>query len=245
MSTVTDTVKSHHREIASRLLASGVAASGMPSDADLEALLSFLNDDLLPHARGEEAHLYVAIDSLVPMPGRATATMRIDHEHIETYARTIGIAVQRIRSAMDDQGVYAGRAALRELVQRLQAIVDLHLEKEERVYLPLIERFLTEEAQQRLLEEIHETADASTKGEPVVDVRGLPHTERHGRIFETFDHIHDGESFVLVNDHDPKPLYYRFAAQLAGRFTWEYLERGPDWKVRIGRPAAATAVAVR
>ncbi|MGW5686669.1 DUF2249 domain-containing protein [Nonomuraea sp. NPDC003754] len=46
-----------------------------------------------------------------------------------------------------------------------------------------------------------------------------------------------GTAFVLVNDHDPKPLYYQFAAEHPGAFTWEYLEAGPEvWKVRIGRP---------
>jgi uncharacterized protein (DUF2249 family) len=45
-----------------------------------------------------------------------------------------------------------------------------------------------------------------------------------------------GESFILVNDHDPKPLYYQFQAERTGEFTWEYLEQGPAaWRVRIGR----------
>jgi uncharacterized protein (DUF2249 family) len=43
-------------------------------------------------------------------------------------------------------------------------------------------------------------------------------------------------SLLLVNDHDPKPLYYQFAAEHAGVFVWEYLEKGPiDWRVRIGK----------
>ncbi len=161
MSAVTETIKAHHREIAARLVATGRDATGRPTTQDLDALLAFLREDLLPHARGEEGHLYAAVDSLVAMPGRATATMRIDHEHIETYARTIGIAVDRIRAANDAEAMEAGCATLRELVVGLQAIVELHLEKEERVYLPLIERSLTEEAQQRLLEEIHQTADVA------------------------------------------------------------------------------------
>lgn len=46
-----------------------------------------------------------------------------------------------------------------------------------------------------------------------------------------------GESFVLVNDRDQKPLYYQFAAEHEGDFTWEYLEQGPEtWRARIGRP---------
>ena len=49
-----------------------------------------------------------------------------------------------------------------------------------------------------------------------------------------------GEDYVLVNDHDPKPLYYQFEAEHKGDFTWEYLESGPEvWRVDIGRPVSA------
>jgi len=47
-----------------------------------------------------------------------------------------------------------------------------------------------------------------------------------------------GAGFVLVNDHDPKPLRYQFEAEHADDFTWDYLEQGPEvWRVRIGKPA--------
>jgi uncharacterized protein (DUF2249 family) len=60
--------------------------------------------------------------------------------------------------------------------------------------------------------------------------------ERHPLIFRTFDELKKGESFVLVNDHDPKPLYYQFLHERAGLFQWEYMVQGPDeWKVKISR----------
>ncbi|OYD06695.1 hypothetical protein CHM34_15370 [Paludifilum halophilum] len=38
----------------------------------------------------------------------------------------------------------------------------------------------------------------------------------------------------LVNDHDPKPLYYQFRAERTGSFEWEYLDQGPEvWRVAI------------
>ncbi len=165
MSQVTDLIKAHHREIASRLDATrtGVVERGQPED--LDALLAFLRDDLLPHARGEERHLYVAVDALVPGPLQATATMRIDHEHVEAYARAIDATATRVRAAKDAADTAAARAAMRALVTGLQALIDVHLEKEERVYLPLLERSLPEDAQQRLLEEIHETAESTARGE--------------------------------------------------------------------------------
>lgn len=75
--------------------------------------------------------------------------------------------------------------------------------------------------------------------ETVLDVRIIPPPRKHPTIFETFEALAPGQTFMLVNDHDPKPLRYQFEAELAGRFTWEYLEQGPEvWRVRIGVPAA-------
>jgi uncharacterized protein (DUF2249 family) len=70
----------------------------------------------------------------------------------------------------------------------------------------------------------------------VLDVREMVPRERHARIFETFERLEAGEAFVLVNDHDPKPLYYQFSFERAGTFTWKYLEEGPEvWRVEIGK----------
>jgi uncharacterized protein (DUF2249 family) len=74
----------------------------------------------------------------------------------------------------------------------------------------------------------------------VLDVRSEPPIRRHGLIFETFDKLDVGAAFVLVNDHDPKPLYYQLAAEQGGTFSWDYLEQGPEvWRVRIARTAEA------
>ncbi len=73
-----------------------------------------------------------------------------------------------------------------------------------------------------------------------LDVHTLVPAQRHRTIFQTWHDLADGGSFVLVNDHDPKPLYYQFEAEHAGQFTWDYLEAGPEvWRVKIGRQAAA------
>lgn len=70
-----------------------------------------------------------------------------------------------------------------------------------------------------------------------LDVRAEPPARRHQLIFETYGSLAPGTAFVLVNDHDPKPLRYQFEAEHAGEFTWEYLMSGPEeWQVRIGRP---------
>lgn len=62
----------------------------------------------------------------------------------------------------------------------------------------------------------------------ILDIRSILPIDRHPLIFERFEGLAPGESFVLVNDHDPRPLYYQFDAERTGQFTWEYLERGPQ-----------------
>lgn len=75
-----------------------------------------------------------------------------------------------------------------------------------------------------------------------VDVRDIAPRDRHPLIFDTFRKLVPGEAMLLVNDHDPKPLYYQFQAELSDLFSWTYLEQGPDvWQVQIGRVSACCA----
>ena len=71
-----------------------------------------------------------------------------------------------------------------------------------------------------------------------IDVRTLPPSQRHSLIFQSYHDLKPGEAFELVNDHDPKPLYYQFAAEHKGQFSWDYKEQGPAvWRVQIGKTA--------
>jgi len=79
-----------------------------------------------------------------------------------------------------------------------------------------------------------QTGEAAAGGE--IDVRSLIPAKRHERIFQLVDQLAPGGSFVLVNDHDPKPLYYQLEAEHPKQFSWTYLEKGPQvWRVEIGR----------
>ena len=73
-----------------------------------------------------------------------------------------------------------------------------------------------------------------------IDVRTIAPRDRHPLIFSTFGKLARGQALELVNDHDPKPLYYQFSAEMPGQFAWQYLEQGPDtWRVAITRTATA------
>ena len=73
-------------------------------------------------------------------------------------------------------------------------------------------------------------------GSDDLDVRTLPHATRHSTIFGRLDELAAGETFVIRNDHDPKPLRFQTDAQWPGAFEWSYLEAGPaQWRVAITR----------
>lgn len=79
----------------------------------------------------------------------------------------------------------------------------------------------------------------TAESDAIFDVREIPCRIKHGQIFQRWLDLSVGTHFVLVNDHDPVPLYYQFSAQFPDAFTWEYLVRGPDeFHVKITKVAA-------
>lgn len=80
----------------------------------------------------------------------------------------------------------------------------------------------------------------STSTPEEVDVRVLVPAQRHAKIFQLVEELQPGASFILVNDHDPKPLRYQLDAEYPSQFSWTYLEQGPQvWRVEIGKRAKA------
>jgi uncharacterized protein (DUF2249 family) len=68
----------------------------------------------------------------------------------------------------------------------------------------------------------------------VMDVRPIPCAVKHGLIIKNWLELAVGDHFVLLNDHDPVPLYYQFTAQWPGAFTWEHLVKEPEeFRVKI------------
>ena len=61
-----------------------------------------------------------------------------------------------------------------------------------------------------------------------LDLRQIPVWDRHERIFQEWDALQTGQTLRIINDHDPKPLFYEFRAERGGEFEWTPLERGPE-----------------
>ncbi|ADB60649.1 DUF2249 domain-containing protein [Haloterrigena sp. SYSU A558-1] len=47
-----------------------------------------------------------------------------------------------------------------------------------------------------------------------LDVRDVPPMNRHPKIHDAFEELEPGETLTIVNDHEPKPLFYEFQAEV-------------------------------
>jgi uncharacterized protein (DUF2249 family) len=71
-----------------------------------------------------------------------------------------------------------------------------------------------------------------------LDLRNVERFQRHPLVFAKFDALDVGESFVLINDHDPVPLHGQMEAMRPQQLTWEYIVRGPEiFRIRVSRVA--------
>jgi len=154
MSQVSEVIRKHHAELIKKVNTHVKALIEGQPDANPQELSDFLKEELLPHAMGEERHLYPTVDPLIKIHSQPTATMSVDHEFIENYIRRIGETTAALQSTNPERQPVLQRQ-LQHLALQLEAILRLHLEKEERIYLPLFEEHLSQEEQQRVLEGMH------------------------------------------------------------------------------------------
>lgn len=82
-----------------------------------------------------------------------------------------------------------------------------------------------------------------TAQETIINVPEIEPRLKHPTIFQVFDSLESGESLVIHNDHDPKPVYYQLLGERGDIFTWQYLEQGPQWwDVRVTKKGDGKAI---
>ena len=135
-------IRSEHRELISGvahlgLLAQRLSGGGVDQlEGEIRTAIEFLEHELLPHARAEERLIYPKVERVLRAEGQATAAMEYDHRRIEGLAADLG------RAAAAEHSDEA-----RGLLQQLATTVQLHFDKEEELYLPLLSRLGPEERQ--------------------------------------------------------------------------------------------------
>ncbi|WP_327002215.1 DUF2249 domain-containing protein [Dactylosporangium sp. NBC_01737] len=245
-------VVAHHTQLAADLsryvTALRAAARGTSPlwRRERQTVLEWLRAELLPHATAEEAALYPAA---ADQPGGRLLVdgMLAEHEAITALVAELDTA---------DAAVDAAAAA-----RALAAVFEVHLAKENNLILPL----LLDAPQidlSGLLAGMHTLLGAEdTPGRcggggcgcggdrgqadapaPVlsldtrVDVRGLPHDDRHARVLAAVDALPADGALVLIAPHAPLPLLAEIEAQHPGELDIQWLQDGPDvWQIRLHR----------
>lgn len=233
-----ETIKSHHAQLAVSLAALteamlAAAERGGDVEATRAATVRFVSEELLPHAVAEE-------DALYPAAARDDRARPLIESMIAAH-RVIGVLAERIRS--EPSGLRAAAAA-----EALRVVFDAHLADENDRILPLVAADpgvslaeVTHGMHELLGHQAHADAaghacgcGAVDTGDPVLDVREVPHSIRHATVFGAFDAVEAGHALIPVAHHDPIPLLQQLHDRTGGRIRVDYQERGPEaWRLRL------------
>ncbi|WNM32800.1 DUF2249 domain-containing protein [Streptomyces sp. Li-HN-5-11] len=183
-------------------------------------------------AFSEQLHRFLtATDQTLYAAASGADETRLLVRALRTAAGTIGRHVENL-AASADSGERVGAA------RALAGMLTVHLGVERAVLLPALAALPGCDLSTLVSDFTTVMKGGRLEDPTVVDVREIPHGRRHPRIFTRFARLTAGESFILVNNHDPKPLRREFEATHPGGFTWEYVESGPEqWQIRITRVA--------
>jgi hemerythrin-like domain-containing protein/uncharacterized protein (DUF2249 family) len=223
---------------------------------DAEKLLDFFTNftDKCHHGK-EEGILFPALEEAgIPKEGGPIQVMLYEHEIGRNLLRQIKEYIQSLKIKQDE--LYKERIS--QTITNYVKLLEEHIQKENNVLFVMANIHLSEETQyelfdkfeefeikeigrgkheeyHKLIEEIKEKVFGKSK---ILDVRDVEPVQRHGIIFGEFEKLNEGESFILINDHDPKPLFYQFQAEKEGKFKWEYVLSGPIiWCVKLTKQA--------
>ncbi|HEX6965031.1 MAG TPA: DUF2249 domain-containing protein [Gemmatimonadaceae bacterium] len=182
--------------------------------------------------------MHPSVTAMMPSPELDTVSPTESPAHAPAEAAAVGALTRAFVQACRQLGKTGHPSdAMRIAAQGWSALWTSHPDDAERIngvmhYLARLEQQLAAADDQT-----QQGASMPTQ-DRVIDIRPETPKRRHEIIFDTFDALPPGSAYVIVNDHDPKPLWYQFAAEHAGEFTWDALEEGPEvWRVRIGRVA--------
>ena len=138
-------LRQEHQRFQRRLTELHTLAERLRGDKDrvenmeLQRVFDWLVSELLPHAADEEEGLYPLVDRLTLEGGRASATMLIDHLVIREKVHDFGKAVAGLVGGVGGWRRIELLDRARILAYQLEAILALHMKKEEEVYFELID----------------------------------------------------------------------------------------------------------
>ncbi len=255
--TAVEQLKKEHQAIKLALIfldaiRSKTESEGIVDIEKLEKLNEFFSlfADRCHHGK-EENMLFPELEKVgIPRKQGPIEVMLTEHEIGRNYLRILQESIESYKTNPNS-------SIAEKIVQSIKGYIDLleqHIYKENNVLFMMAEVHLSEKVQRELLEkfeefeineigagkheEFHQMLKEVKKDlfgdAEILDVRELPPVQRHKFILDKFDKLNLSESFIIVNDHDPKPLYYQFQEEKPEKFGWAYISDGPTiWSVKI------------
>ncbi|GAB3030044.1 hypothetical protein GCM10011376_39590 [Nocardioides flavus (ex Wang et al. 2016)] len=247
-------VEQHHAEMAGRLdlLTADVVRSARTDRAAgaRRELLSWLRDELVPHATAEERTLYPAA-AQIGETRLLVEAMLAEHVLIHRLVADLEAAADPVEAAA--------------VARALETVFDSHLAKENDQLIPTLVASPSYSVAE-MLEGMHEllggadahcahapqgeVAAAATQagahqcacgghdeeGLPELDARAVPHAIRHATIFGALDGLRPGAGLLLTADHDPVPLLAQLEQRAPGAYAVTYRDAGPEvWRLELMR----------
>jgi len=169
MHTLTEPLRHEQRQFSNPIetiqeTAAAVDDVSVPELRDrIDAIYAFLDEQFLAHASAEERAVDPLIERVMAVP-RATETMVREHVEVTRLAQKL--------LALRDRLVYAyfgpdELRALRETLYDLHAILEVHLSKEEAIYLPPLDARISAAEAIEMVEAIHAAEKRATALEGV------------------------------------------------------------------------------
>ncbi len=156
MARPTEDIREHHKMLEERLHGFWHNIESLQKFSDqerglLDDLMTFLKEELLPHAEGEEKHLYGKVAELMRNP-LFTKTMEMDHQFIKQYITELETVIKNVHKESADVTI----KRIQTTASKLQGIVDPHFQKENEVYLPILDEKLSkEQVEKEVIEPMH------------------------------------------------------------------------------------------
>jgi uncharacterized protein (DUF2249 family)/hemerythrin-like domain-containing protein len=215
----------------------------------VETSLKYFREAAPRHTEDEEQSLFPRLRaSSHPAAMAALEAMAALHEDHEAATAAHDQVEKLYRQWLDTGSLDAqGRQTLVATLNELSDLYRPHIALEDSQLFPMASKALSEEQIAGIGQEMAARRNISFRRDlpassntlqikSTIDVRPIPGPQRHPLIFKTFDSLAPGDALELVNDHNPIPLRNQFKMLRAGKFSWDYLQEGPElFRVRIGK----------
>jgi len=148
-----DRIQMHRREVVKNLTEQVKSLSESGAEPPIDEVRMFLQQELLPLVEAAESHLMPVVER-VSGEAHEVSSMALDYEVVRRYVGDIQELMYTLETGAGSTERAQLEADLRDKAIRLQAVVELLIEKESRVHLPLLEDHLLDEENERIAERL-------------------------------------------------------------------------------------------